>query len=166
MHRATSPLPAGIAVRREPAGEDGPRWVVVQAEAELVVRYGNLTANELGLTGSTFDPPSGAFLVARAAGRSEPIGGVGVRVVRAGTAEVRRLWVDPAWRGQGVARALMAAVEDAAGALGFGELELGTGDRQPEAVALYASTGWRRRAVDADGRPVPARTVRFTKSLA
>ncbi len=151
---------------REPAGQDGPRWVVAQAEAELVVRYGGLTANELGLTGSTFDSPSGAFLVARVAGRPEPIGGVGVRGVRVGTAEVRRLWVDPAWRGRGVARALMAALEDAARALGFSELELGTGDRQPEAVALYSSTGWRRPTVDAGGRPVPVRIIRFTKSLA
>jgi GNAT superfamily N-acetyltransferase len=153
-------------VCREPAGDEGPRWVVAQAEAELVVRYGSLTANELGLAGSTFDPPSGAFLVARAAGRVEPIGGVGVRGVRVGTAEVRRLWVDPAWRGQGVARALMAALEDAARGLGFIELELGTGDRQPEAVALYASTGWRQPIVDAEGRPLPTRIIRFTKSLA
>jgi GNAT superfamily N-acetyltransferase len=166
VHRATSPLSPGVAVCREPASEYGPRWVVARAEAELVARYGSLTADELALTGSTFDPPFGAFLVARAAGQPEPIGGVGVRSVRAGTAEVRRLWVDPAWRGRGVARTLMAALEDAAGALGFSELELGTGDRQPEAVALYASTGWRRRTVDAEGRPVPARTIRFTKSLA
>jgi GNAT superfamily N-acetyltransferase len=166
VHRATSPLSPGVAVCREPASEDGPRWVVAQAEAELVVRYGSLTANELGLTGRAFDPPSGAFLVARAAGRPEPIGGVGVRGVRAVTAEVRRLWVDPAWRGRGVARALMAALEDTAGALGFSELELGTGDRQPEAVALYTSTGWRQRAVDGEGHPLPARTLRFTKSLA
>ena len=168
MHRSTSPLPAAVAVCREPAGEDGPRWVVAQAEAELVERYGNLTANELELTETMFDPPSGAFLVARAAARAEPIGGVGLRGVSTGTAEVRRLWVDPAWRGHGVARALMAALEDDAGALGFGELELETGDRQPEAVALYTSAGWRQHAVDVDaeGRPVPARTIRFTKSLA
>ena len=93
---------------------------------------------------------------------------MGLRGVSTGTAEVRRLWVDPAWRGHGVARALMAALEDDAGALGFGELELETGDRQPEAVALYTSAGWRQHAVDVDaeGRPVPARTIRFTKSLA
>jgi GNAT superfamily N-acetyltransferase len=166
VHQSTSPLPTGVAVCREPAGEDGPRGVVAQAEAELVERYATLTANELELTASTFDPPSGAFLIARAAGRPEPIGGVGLRGVRTGTAEVRRLWVDPAWRGRGVARAVMAALEDAAGELGFGDLELGTGDRQPEAVALYTSTGWRQRAVGADGRPVPARTIRFTKSPA
>ncbi len=150
---------------REPADDDGPRWVAARAEAELVERYGSLTANELGLTGSTFDPPSGAFLVARADDVADPIGGVGVRRVRTRTAEVRRLWVDPAWRGRGVALALMAALEDAARGLGFTELELGTGDRQPEAVGLYASRGWARCIVDAEGRPVPARHIRFTKSL-
>ncbi len=116
-----------------------------------------------------FDPPSGAFLVARAAGRAEPIGGVGLRGIRTGTAEVRRLWVDPAWRGHGVARALMAALEDAAGALGFGELELETRgpptrSRRPLHLDRMDTACRRRRR---EGRPVvPARTIRFTKSLA
>ena len=79
-----------------------------------------------------------------------PVGGVGVRAIQP------RAWArsagsgsTPAVRGQGVARALMAGVEDAARELGLADLRLGTGDRQPEAVALYAvlrlGAGPRRR---------------------
>ena len=113
-----------------------------------------------------FDPPQGAFVVARrgdAAG--PPAGGVGVRAIHPGVGQIRRLWVDPAWRGHGIARALMAAVEDAARELGLIDLRLGTGDRQPEAVALYESSGWERVLAGRDGRPVPPRHIWFVKVL-
>ena len=44
-------------------------------------------------------------------------------------------------------------------------MRLGTGDRQPEAVALYESSGWDRVLVGSNGRPVPARHIWFTKQL-
>jgi GNAT superfamily N-acetyltransferase len=166
MHRPLSAMQSGLVLAQEPYGDAGPRWVVAQAEAEIVLRYGDLDDGELGLTAAMFDPPNGAFLVARrgdAAG--PPLGGVGVRAIHPGLGQIRRLWVDPGQRGQGVARALMAAVEDAALALGLTHLRLGTGDRQPEAVALYESSGWQRVLVGDDGRPVPARHVWFAKRL-
>jgi hypothetical protein len=45
-------------------------------------------------------------------------------------------------------------------------LVLATGDRQPEAVGLYASTGWERLEVDADGAPLPVWHIRFSKVIA
>ena len=69
------------------------------------MRYGNLDGDERGLTAAMFEPPSGAFLVARrvdAAG--PPLGGVGVRAIHPGVGQIRRLWVDPGRRGQGIAR--------------------------------------------------------------
>jgi len=166
MDRFASALPAGFALTMEPYGDEGARWVVEQAEAEIVQRYGDLDGDERGLTAAMFDPPQGAFLVARrgdAAG--PPLGGVGVRAIQPGLGQIRRLWVDPVWRGHGIARALMAGIEDAARELGLTELRLGTGDRQPEAVALYESSGWERVLVDEDGRPVPPRHVWFVKQL-
>jgi GNAT superfamily N-acetyltransferase len=157
--------PASITLAREPYGDDGSRWVVAQAENEIVARYGWLDDGERGLTALMFDPPAGAFVVARAGSAGPPVGGVGVRTLRPGVGQIRRLWVDPASRGQGIARALMDGIEDAAGALGLTDLRLGTGDRQPEAVALYESSGWQRVHVGRDGRPVPARHIWFTKLL-
>ncbi len=75
---------------------------------------------------------------------------------------MRRLWVDPARRGCGVGRALMDALEQAAADLGHTTLQLATGDRQPEAVALYEATGWERLAVDAD-TGIEVCAIRFVK---
>jgi ribosomal protein S18 acetylase RimI-like enzyme len=153
-------MPAALTLAREPYGDEGAQWVVAQAEAELVVRYGGLDDGELGLTAAMFDPPAGAFVVGRAGSAGPPVGGVGVRALGPGLGEVRRLWVDPGWRGRGTARRLMAALEDAARDLGLTSLRLVTGERQPEAVALYASSGWDR--VDVDGAMCG---FRFSKEL-
>jgi GNAT superfamily N-acetyltransferase len=155
-------MAAGLTLAREPYADPGPRWVVAQAEAELVVRYGFLHEGERGLTAGMFDPPAGAFVVARAGATGPPIGGVGVRVIdrEPGWGEIRRLWVDPDRRGEGLARRLMETIEEAALDLGLTALRLITGPNQPEAVALYASSGW---------TPDPSNSAsngfRFTKEL-
>jgi GNAT superfamily N-acetyltransferase len=166
MDRSPSAIPADLVLAQEPYGGDGPQWIVARAEAEIVMRYGDLDGDERDLTAAMFDPPHGAFLVARR-GRAAgpPLGGVGVRAIHPGVGQIRRLWVDPAVRGQGVARTLMAGIEDAACELGLTDLRLGTGDAQPEAVALYASSGWERVFVGRDGRPVPDRHIWFVKQL-
>jgi GNAT superfamily N-acetyltransferase len=166
MHHPPSAIQAGFVLAQEPYGDDGPQWVVAQAEAEIVERYSILEEAELGLTANMFNPPNGAFLVARRGGAAgPPVGGVGVRAIHPGIGQIRRLWVDPEQRGHGIARALMSGVEDAARELGLTDLRLGTGDRQPEAVALYESTGWERVLVGNDGRPVPPRHIWFVKQL-
>lgn len=159
------PSASAVSLGQEPYGSEGPRWVVAQAEAELVARYGGLDAGELGLTGEMFSPPGGVFLIARIESRAEPLGGVGLRTAAAGTGEVRRLWVDPAWRGRGIGRDLMVRLERAARDLGHAALRLATGERQPEAYSLYQSLGWDRVFVTPDGAPLPAGWIRFRKEL-
>lgn len=161
------PPPFALSLGPEAYGSSGPRWLVARAEAELAARYGNLDDGERGLTAAMFEPPAGVFLVARTktGRRRRPVGGVGLRTVAAGTGEVRRLWVDPAWRGRGIGRDLMAGLEDAASGLGLTQLRLGTGDRQPEAVALYERLGWERLWVTPDGAPLPPGWIRFHKVL-
>jgi GNAT superfamily N-acetyltransferase len=144
--------------------------VVAQAEAELIARYGGIADSELGLTAAMFEPPGGSFLVARvddgqAASPRRLVGGVGLRTVAKGTGEVRRLWVDPSWRGLGLGRTLMAGLEGIALDLGLKGLVLATGDRQPEAVQLYQDTGWTRLYVDTDGNPLAAGWIRFAKAV-
>ncbi|MCY1136760.1 GNAT family N-acetyltransferase [Actinoplanes sp. Pm04-4] len=56
--------------------------------------------------------------------------------------EIKRMYVAPAWRGRGVAAALLDAVEVEARRLGAPRVILHTGDRQPEAVALYVRHGY------------------------
>lgn len=88
-------------------------------------------------------PPCGAFLVAYLDGAA--VGCGGVRRHEEGVGEIKRLWVHPAARGRGVARALVAQLEDEALRLGYEALVLETGLRQPEAIRLYESLGYGRR---------------------
>jgi GNAT superfamily N-acetyltransferase len=57
-------------------------------------------------------------------------------------AEIKRVWTNPDFRRQGLARVIMAALESAALDAGYSVAELTTGARQPEALALYLSLGY------------------------
>ena len=71
-----------------------------------------------------------------------------------GTVELKRMYVDPAHRGTGVAGALLEAAHGAARALGHRTVLLQTGDRQPDAVRVYERAGYRRVPVFAPYEPV------------
>ncbi|MER6583322.1 GNAT family N-acetyltransferase [Nonomuraea sp. NPDC001023] len=58
--------------------------------------------------------------------------------------ELKRMYVAPSHRGSGVARSLLAAAEEAAGAPGARRVVLQTGDRQPDAIRLYEREGYTR----------------------
>ena len=57
-------------------------------------------------------------------------------------AEVKRLWIDPVARGQGLARRLVRSLESRARDIGFSRLKLDTNGALPEALGLYQATGW------------------------
>jgi putative acetyltransferase len=59
--------------------------------------------------------------------------------------EIKRMYVSPRSRGQGVARRLLQALEAAADGAGCRLLTLETGPYQPEALGLYAALGYERR---------------------
>ncbi len=85
-------------------------------------------------------PPGGAFLIGRLDGR--PVCCGGLKRLTDGTAEIKRMFVVPDARGQGVARQLLAALESTAADLGYEVVRLDTGPRQPHAQALYESAGY------------------------
>ena len=70
-----------------------------------------------------------------------PIAHAALRMLR-GDWEVKRVIVSGDQRGRGVGRALMLELERIARAEGAARLILQTGDRQPEAVALYEKIGY------------------------
>ena len=85
-------------------------------------------------------PPGGAFLVGWRG--AEPICCGGVKRLDVRTCEIKRMYVVPAARGQGVGRALLHALEARARALGYDIARLDTGPAQPGAQALYESEGY------------------------
>ncbi len=116
--------------------------LVSEIMADLTERYGG--GDDTPVDPAEFDPPHGAFLVAWLDGAA--VGCVGWRS-HAGTddvAELKRLFVRPAARGRGVAKALLRAVEDSARAAGRKRMILETGAAQPEAIALYQKSGYAR----------------------
>ncbi|MGQ0563688.1 MAG: GNAT family N-acetyltransferase [Gemmobacter sp.] len=86
-----------------------------------------------------YRPPQGAFLLAMA---DAPMGCVALTRDGPVRGEVKRLWVAPAARGQGLARHLMQAVEAEAQRMGLTHLRLDTNATLTEAVALYTRLGW------------------------
>lgn len=71
--------------------------------------------------------------------------GCGAIVLNPEYAEIKRVYVRPQARGQGLARRLMEALELAAVGRGCSTLMLETGPTQPEALLLYEGMGYRRR---------------------
>jgi GNAT superfamily N-acetyltransferase len=61
-----------------------------------------------------------------------------------GDAEIKRMYVADFARGRGLARQVLADIERSATAAGRTRLVLETGTRQPEAIALYQSSGYER----------------------
>jgi GNAT superfamily N-acetyltransferase len=87
-----------------------------------------------------FRPPHGTFLMALSDGQA--LACVSLKRHTPATGEVKRLWVDPAARGLGLARRMMTRVEEEARLLGFSGLILDTNAALTEAIALYRATGW------------------------
>lgn len=89
------------------------------------------------------EKPGVTVFVARVDGRAL---GMAALVVdqAASRAELKRMFVHPDARGQGLARGLLSAVEQAAAAAGVAELRLETGPLQHAAIALYERSGYER----------------------
>jgi putative acetyltransferase len=107
--------------------------------AELVGRYGHDT--EPGAKPTAAD--ISVFLVARDAS-GDAIGCGALRHLEPGAVELKRLYVRPEARGEGLGRLLLEALEAEARRLGIGVLRLETGHEQHEAVGLYEDAGYRR----------------------
>ena len=129
-----------IEIRTARFDEPEVRKLVADALGELSRRYGG-SGDDTPVSPTDFDPPEGRFFVAAAAG--DLIGCAGWRR-HDDDAELKRMYTAPAARGRGVARRILAAIEESAREAGCKRVILETGDRQPEAIALYTSAGYHR----------------------
>ncbi|MCA2217214.1 GNAT family N-acetyltransferase [Jidongwangia harbinensis] len=129
-----------IEIRAARYDEPAVQKLVGEALAELSQRYGG-SGDDTPVSAADFAPPRGRFFVA---GRGDELIGCAGWRVHGEDAELKRMFTTPAARGLGVARRLLAVVEDSARADGRARVILETGDKQPEAIALYQSCGYER----------------------
>ncbi|MFF4170853.1 GNAT family N-acetyltransferase [Streptomyces sp. NPDC001744] len=116
-------------------------------QAEYALRYGD-EGDVTPLDATMFVPPHGLYLLAYTP-EGKPVATGGWRTqdendhgYSDGDAELKRMYVVPEARGLGLARRILAALEADARAAGRVRMVLETGDAQPEAVALYTSSGY------------------------
>ena len=91
--------------------------------------------------------PDGAFFVGHLDKRAIVMGGwrfaqEPIDIPARRPAELKRMYVVPAYRGRGLARDLLRHVEDSAREAGADAMVLETGGPQVEAVGLYRATGY------------------------
>lgn len=129
-----------IELRAEPLLSPLAQALIGELNAELSARYPEEGANHFRLDAEDVADGQGAFLVAYLGG--EPVACGAVRRNADGAAEIKRMYTRPAARGRGVATALLLALEGKAGDLGVARIVLETGERQPEALALYRRAGF------------------------
>ena len=129
-----------MEIRRENYEAFTSQALVAALNAELLDRYDGLDGSGGEHAARDFEAPDGAFVVGWEDG--EPLACGGVCRYDETTAEIRRMYVAPSARGRGLSRLLLAALEDEARELGYDFVRLETGDRQPEAIKLYASSGF------------------------
>jgi GNAT superfamily N-acetyltransferase len=112
--------------------------LIEQVQQEYVMRYGSPDRTKLEV--AEFAPPAGVFVIGWDGDRAVACGGV--RMVVPGLGELKRMYVVPDARRRGIARLLLAHLEEEARRLGATRLRLETGMNQPEALALYQSAGY------------------------
>ncbi|MCW2792748.1 MAG: PadR family transcriptional regulator [Nocardioides sp.] len=88
-----------------------------------------------------FAPPYGVFVLAR--GDDEVAACGGVQRLPDGVAEIKRMWVDPAWRGAGLGARMLGHLEAEAARLGHDVVRLDTNSTLVEAISMYEHAGYR-----------------------
>lgn len=86
-------------------------------------------------------PPNGNFLVVRA-DDGNPVGCGALKLLDPHTAEIKRMWLAPEVRGQGIGRQLLEALETTARDLGATQAKLDTNETLEAALTLYRKSGW------------------------
>jgi putative acetyltransferase len=84
--------------------------------------------------------PRSGFLLAR--WQAQAVGCGAYRPLHDDIAEIKRMYVEPAFRGLGIGRRLLIALEECARRSGFARVWLETGTAQPEALRLYETAGY------------------------
>lgn len=145
-----------------PETPDQPEVLALLAKADERSASLYPVENRYGLALSALLSADVRFFVARQDGRA--LGCGGYMLLSEQAAEMKRLFVDPAARGQGIGAAIIRAVEEAATREGVRTLLLETGIKSFEALRLYKNFGFIECEPFAAYQPDPS-SVFMVKSL-
>jgi putative acetyltransferase len=129
-----------VDIRREDLLSTVAQRLILALNAELEARYPEEGANFFRLDPEEVSEGRGGFFIAYLG--DEPIGCGAVRRTEPGVAEIKRMYVAPQARGRGVGKQMVMKLESIARQLGVARLVLETGPRQPEAIAVYKTSGF------------------------
>jgi len=147
LAEAAAPERTPLRIERVGLGHPDAVKLIEEVQAEYVVRYGG--PDDTPLDPEMFEPPGGSFFVGYLADVPVATGAWRSRsdvdaLGTARTAEIKRMYVAAPARGAGHARRMLAHLEETAAAGGAEVMILETGMAQPEAIALYESSGYSR----------------------
>ena len=131
-----------VTIAPEPAAGADAQYCLGEYYRELQERFDGGFDPELSLVPSLdeFAPPCGTFLLVRLNG--DPVGCGGLKPISSEAAYLKRMWIAPGARGLGLARRLLAALEESARAIGYSIVRLETNKSLIEAQRLYRSAGY------------------------
>jgi GNAT superfamily N-acetyltransferase/catechol 2,3-dioxygenase-like lactoylglutathione lyase family enzyme len=118
------------------------QWAMGQYFDELDRRFANGFNSEAAFVdaGVCFRPPTGVFVVALDG--DAVIGCGGIHYIDGSTAEIKRMWVDPARRGIGLGRRLLGRLEGEVHSSGRSRVVLDTNNSLTEAISMYGRLGY------------------------
>ncbi len=128
-------------IKRETLDQPDVRHLLDQADARSASLYA--TKSRFGSTVTDLLSQGIQLFVARQDGRAVGCGGY-VPVADC-MGELKRIFVVPEARGQGIGRQVVIAIEQAAAAQGLGDMLLETGVKSVEAIGLYHRLGYTER---------------------
>jgi len=111
---------------------------IAEADGPLGIDLAAETANGPPVD---LEPPDGVLLLVRVG--AEPAGLGGVRHLDTAVAEVKSMYLAPAFRGRGIARRLLAELEAIAAGRACTVVHLDTSDYLTDAIGLYRAAGYR-----------------------
>ncbi len=128
------------------------RSVADYAEAERLFRgYAEELGIDLGFQGFeeelrllhvVYAPPAGGILLARS--EDAAVGCLAIRPHREGVGELKRMFVHPSCRRQGIGQELLTRILDYSRGAGYARLVLDTLEHMTPALSLYEANGFRR----------------------
>jgi GNAT superfamily N-acetyltransferase len=138
--------------------------LIAALNAELTKAFPEPGATHFSLSDAQVSIGEGAFLVAYV--DDAAIGCGAVRRLDEATAEIKRMYVDPSFRGRGIGRALVEALEREAQLVGVTMIVLETGTRLASAINLYEAMGYARIPLFGEYLSSPDTSLCFGKLIA